>query len=78
MLNPPIPSGYQLMRQLAVTQPMTAWAVTILHDPLKYPMFSLIVQSFGGLPVLARVEWHAPDFQIAPSTEASLCTRRRK
>ena len=63
MLNPPIPSGYQLMRQLAVTQPMTAWAVTILHDPQKYPMFSLTVQTFGGLPVLARVEWHAPDFQ---------------
>jgi lysozyme len=63
MLNPPIPSGYQLMRQLAVTQPMTAWAVTILRDPQKYPMFSLTVQSFGGLPVLARVEWHAPDFQ---------------
>jgi len=63
MLNPPIPSGYQLMRQLAVTQPMTAWAVAILRDPQKYPMFCLTVQSFGGLPVLARVEWHAPDFQ---------------
>lgn len=63
MLNPPIPSGYQLMRQLAVTPSMTAWAVTILRDPQKYPMFSLTVQSFGGLPVLARVEWHAPDFQ---------------
>jgi GH25 family lysozyme M1 (1,4-beta-N-acetylmuramidase) len=63
MLNPPIPSGYQLMRQLAVTPSMTAWAVTILHDSQKYPMFSLTVQSFAGLPVLARVEWHAPDFQ---------------
>jgi hypothetical protein len=28
-----------------------------------YPMFSTAMQTFGTLLVLARVEWHPPDFQ---------------
>ena len=28
-----------------------------------YPMFSTTIQTFGTLMVLARVEWHPPDFQ---------------
>jgi len=63
MTNPPIPSGYRLMSQLAVTQAMTAWAVEILRAPQKYPMFSTVMRAFDGFSVLARVEWHAPDFQ---------------
>ena len=63
MTNPPIPSGYQPMKQLAVTPAMTAWAVKILRDPQKCPMFSSVMQAFNGLSVLARVEWHSPDFQ---------------
>jgi GH25 family lysozyme M1 (1,4-beta-N-acetylmuramidase) len=63
MTNPPIPSGYGLMKQLAVTPAMTAWAVKILRDPRNSPMFSISTQAFNGLTVLARVEWHAPDFQ---------------
>ena len=63
MTNPPIPSGYGLMKQLSVTPAMTAWAVKILGDPKKYPMFATVMQAFPGLNVLARVEWHSPDFQ---------------
>lgn len=63
MTNPPIPSGYRLMKQLAVTPAMTAWAVEILRSPQKYPMFATVMRAFDGLGVLARVEWHAPDFQ---------------
>ena len=63
MTNPPIPSGYKLMQHLAVTQAMTAWAVEILRDPHKYPMFATVMRAFDGTSVLARVEWHAPDFQ---------------
>jgi hypothetical protein len=61
--NPPIPTGYKLMSQSQVTPAMTTWAVDILHDPITYPMFSTTTQTFGTLMVLARVEWHPPDFQ---------------
>jgi hypothetical protein len=61
--NPPFPAGYMLMQQRQVTPAMTTWAVAILHDPAKYPMFSTTVRTFGPLQVLARVEWHPPDFQ---------------
>jgi len=63
--NPPIPVGYKLMTQIAVTPPMTAWAVEILRDPVSYPMFQTTLRSFGGVTVLARVEWHQPDFNNA-------------
>lgn len=63
--NPPIPKGYKLMSQAAVTPAMTTWAVAILHDPVTYPMFSSTTQTFGAQLVLARVEWHPPDFQNA-------------
>ncbi len=62
-LNPPTPAGYVLMQQSAVTAAMTAWAVAILDDPTTYPMFSTTTQTFGTQLVLARVEWHPPDFQ---------------
>jgi hypothetical protein len=60
--NPPTPAGYMLMPQSAVTSAMTTWAVQILDDPAMYPMFSTAMQTFGTLMVLARVEWHPPDF----------------
>jgi len=60
--NPPTPTGYKLMAQSAVTPEMTTWAVAILHDPVTYPMFSTTTKTFGTLMVLARVEWHPPDF----------------
>lgn len=61
--NPPIPAGYKLMVQADVTPAMTSWAVAILHDPVTYPMFATAMMTFGSLAVLARVEWHPPDFQ---------------
>jgi hypothetical protein len=63
--NPPVPAGWKLMPQSAVTPAMTMWAVTILHDATTYPMYSTAIQTFGALMVLARVEWHPPDFQNA-------------
>ena len=61
--NPPPPAGYVLMQQSQVTAAMTAWAVMILDDPTDYPMFSTTTMTFGTQLVLARVEWHPPDFQ---------------
>jgi hypothetical protein len=61
--NPPTPPGYVLMQQSQVTPAMTTWAVAILNDPTTYPMFSTTTKVFGTLTVLARVEWHPPDFQ---------------
>lgn len=61
--NPPLPAGYKLMMQSQVTSAMTTWAVMILHDPVTYPMYSTTTRTFGALTVLARVEWHPPDFQ---------------
>jgi hypothetical protein len=60
--NPPVPAGWVLMQQSQVTSAMTTWAVQILDDPAGYPMFSTTTQVFGTLDVLARVEWHPPDF----------------
>jgi hypothetical protein len=62
-LNPPTPAGYVLMQQAQVTAAMTTWAVAILNDPTTYPMFSTTTMVFGTQTVLARVEWHPPDFQ---------------
>lgn len=61
--NPPAPAGYKLMMQSMVTADMTSWAVMILDDPVTYPMFSTTTRTFGTQLVLARVEWHPPDFQ---------------
>jgi hypothetical protein len=61
--NPPVPTGWMLMMQSQVTPAMTQWAVAILNDPKDYPMFSTTIMTFGTLMVLARVEWHPPDFQ---------------
>ena len=61
--NPPTPTGYKLMTQAQVTPAMTTWAVSILHDPVTYRMFSTTTRTFGTQLVLARVEWHPPDFQ---------------
>jgi len=61
--NPPVPAGWVLMQQAAVTSAMTTWAVQILDDPTMYPMFSTTMMTFGTQLVMARVEWHPPDFQ---------------
>ncbi len=60
--NPPFPAGYRLMMQSEVTAEMTTWAIDILRDPVTYPMFATTTRTFGALEVLARVQWHPPDF----------------
>ncbi|HEX3851664.1 MAG TPA: hypothetical protein VHW01_11905 [Polyangiaceae bacterium] len=61
--NPPVPAGYKLLKQSEVTPELTAWAVSILHNPAAYPMFATSTRESGLLELLARVEWHPPDFQ---------------
>jgi hypothetical protein len=62
--NPPIPTGWKpFTSQAMVTSAMTDWALVIFHDHVNYPMWSSATMWFGSLDVLARVEWHAPDFQ---------------
>ena len=61
--NPPTPDGYKLMADAQVTADMSSWAVSILHDWETYPLFATSTKAFGILEVLARVEWHPPDFQ---------------
>jgi hypothetical protein len=66
--NPPLPAGWVLMQQAAVTPDMTQFAVDILHDPTDFPMFAHVLGYFKTvnatsiLPVMGRVEWHPPDF----------------
>jgi hypothetical protein len=61
--NPAVPDGWHLVHQSDVTADMTDWAVDILHDGTTFPMFSTTTRTFDALDVLARVEWHPPDFQ---------------
>jgi hypothetical protein len=61
--NPPVPTGWMLMQQANVTAEMTNWAVMILRSPGPYPIWTSVLRTFGTLTVMARVEWHAPDFQ---------------
>jgi hypothetical protein len=61
--NPPPPAGWVLMPQASVTPDMTTWAVSILNDPVTYPMFSTATKTFGSVVVMAVVEWHPPDLQ---------------
>ncbi len=60
--NPPTPIGYKLMAQSQVTPDMTTLSMSILHDTNTYPMFAVVMKQFGSQSVLARVEWHPPDF----------------
>jgi hypothetical protein len=60
--NPPVPAGWTLMKQGDVTAAMSAFAVALLHDA-NLEMFDQIVRMFGASAVLARIEWHPPDFQ---------------
>jgi lysozyme len=61
--NPPTPVGCRLMKQAAVTPAMTAWAIDMLRNAEEFPMSATAARNFDGHAVLARVEWHPPDFQ---------------
>jgi hypothetical protein len=61
--NPPMPAGWRLMTQSAVTPDMTTWAVDLLHEAqaTNLAIGDARIKSFGDVRVLARVEWHPPD-----------------
>ncbi|HLK36083.1 MAG TPA: hypothetical protein VKU41_04975 [Polyangiaceae bacterium] len=55
------PAGYKLLAQPRVTSEMVAWAAMIVDSSSIYCMGSTTQQTFGGIPVMARVEWHPPE-----------------
>jgi hypothetical protein len=59
--NPPAPAGWKLVPQNRVSMPMTQWATMIANAPSAYPLGSTARQSFGGVEVMARIEWHSAD-----------------
>ena len=65
--NPPIPEGWKLMAQGDVTPEMTTFAVDLLHEAraTNLPVGTARMQYFDDVQILARVEWHPPDFQNA-------------
>lgn len=60
--NPPPPRGWKLLQQAHVTSEMTAWAISVRIDVDTYPMYVTTTKQFGSLLVLAKLEWHPPDF----------------
>jgi hypothetical protein len=55
------PAGYKLLAQPRVTSEMIAWAAMIVDSSSIYCMGSTTQQTFGGILVMARVEWHPPE-----------------
>jgi hypothetical protein len=55
------PAGYKILAPARVTSEMVAWATMIVESSSIYCMGSTAQQTFGGAPVLARVEWHPPE-----------------
>lgn len=62
--NPPVPAGWVQVKDAKVTPDMAAWAADIVNHGKAYPMCSSTLQTFGTTMVLARVEWHPPDFNV--------------
>jgi hypothetical protein len=62
--NPPKPAGWLQVKDALVTPEMAAWAMEIVKNRKTYPMCSSTTQTFGAMTILARVEWHAPDFNV--------------
>jgi hypothetical protein len=62
--NPPVPAGWVQIRDSLVTPEMAAWAAEIVKNRTTYPMCSSTRRSFGAVTILARVEWHPPDFNV--------------
>ena len=62
--NPPVPTGWVQVKDAKVTPEMAAWAAEIVNHGKTYPMCSSTLQTFGAMPILARVEWHPPDFNV--------------
>lgn len=62
--NPPVPVGWVQVKDAKVTPEMATWAAEIVNHGKSYPMCSSTLQTFGTATILARVEWHPPDFNV--------------
>jgi hypothetical protein len=62
--NPPVPAGWVQVKDAKVTPEMATWAAEIVNHGKSYPMCSSTLQTFGVATILARVEWHPPDFNV--------------
>jgi hypothetical protein len=62
--NPPVPAGWVQVKDTLVTPEMAAWASDIVKNRKTYPMCSSTTHAFGAVTILARVEWHPPDFNV--------------
>ncbi|HEX8793651.1 MAG TPA: hypothetical protein VF765_22060 [Polyangiaceae bacterium] len=62
--NPPVPAGWVQVKDAKVTPEMAAWAADVVNHGKAYPMCSSTLQTFGVTTILARVEWHPPDFNV--------------
>jgi hypothetical protein len=60
----PVPPGWVVMKDAAVTPAMAAWAKDILNAPSTYPMGAIAQRSFTGVNVLAHVETHPSEPSI--------------
>jgi hypothetical protein len=62
--NPPVPAGWVQVHDSVVTPEMAAWAAEVVNKRKAYPMCSSTTRAFGAVTILARVEWHPPDFNV--------------
>jgi hypothetical protein len=60
--HPRPPTGWMPVPQSRVSTQMTGWALMIVGSPTAYPMGATTTAHFGPVEVMARVEWHPPDF----------------
>lgn len=59
-----MPAGWVQVKDATVSPEMAAWAADIVKHRKTYPMCSSTLQTFGEKTILARVEWHPPDFNV--------------
>jgi hypothetical protein len=62
--NPPVPAGWVQVHDSSVTPEMAAWAAEVVKNRKAYPLCSSTTRTFGAVRILARVEWHPPDFNV--------------
>jgi hypothetical protein len=62
--NPPVAAGWVQVHDSSVTPEMAAWAIEIVKNRKAYPMCSSTTRIFRAVKILARVEWHPPDFNV--------------
>jgi hypothetical protein len=57
--NPPISPGLQRMPQsLGNRKDVQQWFISVLNNPKRYPMYSMVTRIFEDKILMIRVEWH--------------------